>query len=142
MVHQSNSSRYGATPLLLCLLLLFSITSVAQEKKPGSSVMFQYSEDLIVWTDQLTLPLVNGKTTFTRAEQVLLNSLVTGKLRAEANDATIKSGFGRIKHLNGTYEDIRPHNGGIVKTLLDNVVVEVESESEKEPYDDSVPDRD
>jgi outer membrane protein assembly factor BamB len=38
MDHQSNSSRYGATPLLLCLLLLISITSVAQEKKPGDKI--------------------------------------------------------------------------------------------------------
>jgi len=38
MDHKSNSSRYGATPLLLCLLLLISITSVAQEKKPGDLI--------------------------------------------------------------------------------------------------------
>jgi len=40
MDHQSNSSRYGATPLLLCLLLLISITSFAQEKKPGELQSF------------------------------------------------------------------------------------------------------
>ena len=46
MDHQSNSSRYGATPLLLCLLLLISITSFAQEKKPALT--------FFGWSDQHT----------------------------------------------------------------------------------------
>ena len=46
MDHQSNSSRYGATPLLLCLLLLISITSFAQKKKPALT--------FFGWSDQHT----------------------------------------------------------------------------------------
>ena len=46
MDHQSNSSRYGATPLVLCLLLLISITSFAQEKKPALT--------FFGWSDQHT----------------------------------------------------------------------------------------
>ena len=45
MDHQSNSSRYGATPLLLCFLL--SITNFAQEKKPG---------EVLAWTERLKNP--------------------------------------------------------------------------------------
>ena len=43
------------------------------------------------------------------------------KLHAAANDATRKSGWGRIKHRDGTFEDIAPHDGGIIRTVLDNV---------------------
>ena len=44
MDHQSNSSRYGATPLLLCFLLC--ITSFAQENRPPLT--------FIGWSDQHT----------------------------------------------------------------------------------------
>jgi len=44
MDHQSNSSRYGATPLLLCFLL--SITSFAQENRPPLT--------FFGWSDQHT----------------------------------------------------------------------------------------
>ena len=44
MDHQSNSSRYGAMPLLLCLLL--SITSFAQENRPALT--------FFGWSDQHT----------------------------------------------------------------------------------------
>ena len=30
----------------------------------------------------------------------------------------------RVKHMYLAFEDIAPHNGGIVRTVLDNVVVE------------------
>ena len=43
-------------------------------------------------------------------------------LHTAANDATRKSGFGRIKLPNGDFEDIAPHNGGIVRTVLDKIV--------------------
>ena len=46
MVHQSNSSRYGATPLLLCLGLLMSTTGFGQEKKPALT--------FFGWSDQHT----------------------------------------------------------------------------------------
>ena len=44
MDHQSNSSRYGATPLLLCFLLC--ITSYAQENRPALT--------FFGWSDQHT----------------------------------------------------------------------------------------
>ena len=67
----------------------------------------------------------------------MLEDLVGGKMHAEANDATRKSGWGRIKHPDGTFEDIAPHNGGIVRTVLDNVVVE--ELCEEEPHEEESP---
>ena len=58
----------------------------------------------------------------------MLHALADGTLRTEANEATQRSGFGRIKHADGTYEDIAPHNGGIVRTVLDHVEPNSEDE--------------
>ena len=55
-------------------------------------------------------------------ERRLVADLREGKLHAAANVATKNSGFGRIKHPNGDFEDIAPHNGGIVRTVLDKIV--------------------
>ena len=76
------------------------------------------------WAESLQRKKLKGQKTFTCQEQALLEDLVGGKLHAEANDATRKSGWGHIKHPDGTFEDIAPHNGGIVRTVLDSVVVE------------------
>ena len=53
----------------------------------------------------------------------LVADLQSGKLLYEANQATRKAGWGRIKHLDGTFEDITPNGGGIVRSILDNVPV-------------------
>ena len=76
------------------------------------------------WAESLQRRKLNGAIHFQREEVALLKDLVAGKLHAEANDATRKSGWGRIKHRDGTFEDIAPHNGGIVRSVLDKVVVE------------------
>ena len=52
----------------------------------------------------------------------MLQQLAAGTLRTKANEATRKSGWGRIKHEGGTWEDLAPHGGGIVRTVLDHVV--------------------
>ena len=52
----------------------------------------------------------------------MLHALAAGTLRTEANEATRRSGWGRIKHEDGSWEDIAPHGGGIVRTVLDHVV--------------------
>ena len=44
-------------------------------------------------------------------------------------------GWGRIEHPNSSFEDIAPHNGGIVRTILDNIVTNSandESQDEEE----------
>ena len=76
-----------------------------------------------------------GNKKLTRDERDLVADLLEGKLHAAANAATLKSGWGRIKHPNGTFEDIAPHNGGIVRTILDNIVTnsaDDESQDEEE----------
>ena len=65
----------------------------------------------------------------------MVQDLAEGKLHAAANEATRASGWGRIKHRDGTYEDIALHNGGIVRTVLDNVVIETDDESPGEEED-------
>ena len=49
----------------------------------------------------------------------LLQQLAAGTLLTKANEATRKSGWGRIKHEDGSYEDLARHGGGIVRTVLD-----------------------
>ena len=67
---------------------------------------------------------------FSGHEQAELALLADGSLRRQANDATRRSGFGRIKHEDGTYEDIAPHGGGIVRTLLDHVLPNIDDEED------------
>ena len=52
----------------------------------------------------------------------MLQQLAAGTLRTKANEATRKSRWGRIKHEDGNWEDLAPHGGGIVRTVLDHVV--------------------
>ena len=77
--------------------------------------------DLLRWAESLQRQKLRGRKKFTPQEQTLLEDLAGGKLHAAANDATRKSHWGRIKHRDGTFEDIAPHNGGSVRTVLDNV---------------------
>ena len=72
---------------------------------------------------------MKGRKKFTHEEQALLEDLVLGKLQEAANVATRKSGYGRIKHPDGSFEDITPDGGGIVRTVLDNVVLSTEDET-------------
>ena len=75
--------------------------------------------------------------TFNAEERAFLQKLDHGTLRIAANDATRSSGCGRIKHEDGNFEDIAPYIGGVVRTVLDNVVVkeicEEESDEEMSP---------
>ena len=97
----------------------------------------QRARDRLRWAENQQRKKLKGAKQFTRQEQALLEDLVGGKMHAEANDATRKSGWGRIKHPDGTFEDIAPHNGGIVRTVLDNVVVE--ELCEEEPHEEESP---
>ena len=103
-----------------------STQTVAHKQEPQQDLtcQAQRARDRLRWAESLQRKKFKGEKTLTRQEQGLLKDLVDGKLHAEANDATRRSGWGRIKHPDGTFEDIAPHNGGIVRTVLDNVVVE------------------
>ena len=65
---------------------------------------------------------MTGTRKLSQEEVFLVEKPRSGRLRREANDATRRSGWGRIKHEDGTYEDIAPHKGGIARTILDGVV--------------------
>ena len=69
-----------------------------------------------------------GRRSLSVKDRTELALLAEGTLRRQANDATRRSGIGRIKHEDGTYEDIAPHGGGIVRTLLDHVVPNIDDE--------------
>ena len=103
-----------------------STQTVAHKQEPQQDLtrQSQRARDRLRWAESLQRKKFKGERTLTGQEQGLLKDLVDGKLHAEANDATRRSGWGRIKHPDGTFEDIAPHNGGIVRTVLDNVVVE------------------
>ena len=47
-------------------------------------------------------------------EVKLLSDLRSGNLLYEANEATLKAGWGRIKQSDGSFQDITPNGGGIV----------------------------
>ena len=51
--------------------------------------------------------------TLSWTDRVLLQELQSGKLHEEANEATKKSGFGRLKYLDGSFEDISRHGRGL-----------------------------
>ena len=53
-----------------------------------------------------------------RQHQAILEEYRSHKLLEQANDATEKSGRGRLKHKDGTHTDIGPHTGGATRKLL------------------------
>ena len=95
-----------------------------QEATPDLTHQAQRARDRLRWAESLQRRKLKGAIPLNRNEEALIKDLLAGKLHDEANDATRKSGWGRIKHRDGTFEDIAPHNGGIVRTVLDKVVVE------------------
>ena len=108
-------------------------TQIAADKREPTKDLTrqaQRARDRLRWAECLQRRSSKGKTTFTWEEKALLDELASGNLLAQANDATRKSGWVRIKHPNGTFEDIALHNGGIVRTVLDNVPVESLGEDE------------
>ena len=92
-----------------------------QEPQPDLTQQAQRARDVLRWAESLQRQKLKGRKKFPPEEQALLQDLVGGKLHDAANAATRKSGWGRIKHRDGTFEDIAPHNGGIVRTVLDKV---------------------
>ena len=60
-----------------------------------------------------------------KEELALLDSDV---LRTRANEATRRSGFGRIHNIDGSYVDINAHGRGIVRTLVDDVMPNLDNE--------------
>ena len=100
-----------------------STQTVAPEQEPQPDLMREAlrARDRLRWAERLQRKKLKGETRFTRQEEALLEDLAAGTLHDAADSATRKSGWGRIKNRDGTFEDIAPHGGGIVRTVLDNV---------------------
>ena len=82
----------------------------------------QLARDRLRYAESLRRGQLRGRRVFTDHERALLHALAAGTLRTQANEATWRSGWGRIKHEDGSWEDVAPHGGGIVRKLLDRVV--------------------
>ena len=95
----------------------------------------QQARDRLRWAECLRRYQRNGRKTFSRQEKALLDALADGSLRTQANDATRRSGWGRIKHEDGSWDHIAPHGGGIVRTVLDHVVPTRANEDDLEAMD-------
>ena len=80
------------------------------------------ARDRLRWAQSLRRMQEKGRKRFTGHEMAGLHALAAGTLLKEANEATRASGRGRIRNEDGTFEDIAPHHGGIVRTLLDHVL--------------------
>ena len=108
-----------------------STQTVTQEPHQELTRLAHRARDRLRYAEMLKRRRTKGSNTFTDDQRALLEELDLGTLRTEANDATRKSGWGRIKHADGTFEDLAPHNGGIVRTVLDHIVLEEISEAEE-----------
>ena len=97
-----------------------------REPTQGLTRQAQTARDRLRFAETLYRKQQAGRRKFSAQEHAELALLANGSLRREANDATRRSGFGRIKHEDGSYEDIAPHAGGIVRTLLDHVVPNID----------------
>ena len=101
-----------------------SIQAVAHKQEPTQELtrLAHVARHRLRWAECLQRNQSNSYRKLNNDGEALLVDLRAGTLHDAANDATTKSGWGRIKHRNGTFEDIAPHNGGIVRTILDNIV--------------------
>ena len=112
-------------------MLLFckkgNATIPVPEPTPDLTRQAQRARETLRWAESLERRRITGRGHLTWQQLRILEELDTGTLHATANEATRKSGWGRIKHLDGTFEDIAPHNGGLVRTVLDTVVPNDES---------------
>ena len=99
-----------------------STQTVANEQKPTPALTHEAKKarDRLRNAISLQRQQSEGRAQFKRFEWALLKDLADGKLHTAANDATRKSGYGRIKNQDGTVEDIARHGGGIVRRVLDN----------------------
>ena len=81
----------------------------------------QRARDRLRYAESLRRRQIAGRGTFSAKQQYELALLADDTLRKQANEATRISGFGRIKHEDGRFEDIARHGRGILRTLLDHM---------------------
>jgi len=100
----------------------------------------QKLRDRLRWAERLLGSKTAGRRVFTHQEKEVLADLESGALRRRANDATERSGFGRIKNDDGTSQDIGPNTGGLTRRILDNstpcetTLTQVEADQSDHPW--------
>ena len=92
--------------------------------------MAQQARDRLRYAEGLRQSQKGGRRKFSAWQQSELALLANDTLRKQANEATRKSGFGRIRHEDGSYEDIARDGGGIVRTLLDHTVATIADDAD------------
>ena len=101
-----------------------------REPTKDLTLMAQQARDRLRYAVALRQSQKRGRRNFSARQQSELALLANDTLRKEANEATRKSGFGRIRHEDGRYEDIARDGGGIVRTLLDNTVATIADDAD------------
>jgi len=82
----------------------------------------QKARDHLRWGEHLARRRTSGHRYFSDWDNWFLARFDSGRLLAEANQATRASGFGRIKKKDGSYQEIGPNAGGLLRTILDDFV--------------------
>ena len=115
-------------------------TQSCSNPTPHLTKVAQVARSRLRWAESLKLKYdrCGAEKKLSKEEYKLLQDLKSGKLRDEAHEATRKSGFGRIKHTDGTTEDISRHGGGVVRSILASfqpeVSLDVDEATEEDPY--------
>ena len=94
------------------------------EPRKDLTRLAQRARDHLRWGQRLHRQFLKGKKTkkdFTLEENQMIRSYADGHLLDAANEATLASGWGRIKNFDGSFKDINPVGGGIVRTVLDKI---------------------
>ena len=115
-----------------------STQTVAEEATPDLTFLARQARGELRRAGDLNRRRAKGQTLNDR-ERALLQKRDCGTLRIAANDATRKSGYGRIHHEDGSFEDLHCHQSSKVRTLFDNVVT-AEMSDKQEPNTVEEPD--
>ena len=107
-------------------------------REPTQSFKFeaQKARDRLRHAESLHRRQQTGRRKLSDREQAELALLADGSLRREANDATLRSGFGRIRLPDGGFEDITQHGGGMLKTVLDDWLPNIEAAGKESGSDE------
>ena len=87
----------------------------------------QRARERLRYAESLRRQELSGRKKFKPMDKEELELLATGTLLREANEATQRSGFGRLRLADGGYEDITQHGAGILRTVLDGMLPNIEA---------------
>ena len=96
----------------------------------------QRARERLRYAESLRRQELSGRKKFKPMDKEELKLLASGALLREANDATRRSGFGRIRLPDGGFEDITQHGGGMLKTVLDDWLPRIEAAGKESGSDE------